>query len=124
MEGSDTTIFGYAERREAHFGKRERENLGGKPLSYQPLPYSCGFPAKPPPPPKRNFLVQNSMHLCMNTERWVEMAVKDESVRDHRLFLLTRSGSLHTMSYYSSADCFCQEPERYTPVLPGRGGGR
>lgn len=50
----------------------------------------------------------------MNGESEVEMSVKDESVRDHRLFLLTRSGNVHTMSHYSSADCFCQE--RCSPV--------
>lgn len=75
-------------------------------------------PPFPLPKKKHNFLIQNSMHLCMNRENRVEMSVKDESVRDHGLFLLTQSGNVHTMSHYSSADCFCQE--RYTPVQLGK----
>lgn len=31
------------------------------------------------------------------------------SMRDHRLLLLTQPESLHTMSYYSLPDCFCQK---------------
>lgn len=62
--------------------------------------------------------MQNSMHLCMNGERGVEIAVKDESVRDHWLVLLTRSGNVHTISHYSSADCFRQKG--YNPVQLGK----
>lgn len=53
------------------------------------------------------FLIWNLRPLCMIREKENKWKLYSISMRDHRV--LTLPESLHTISYYSLADCFCQK---------------